>query len=144
MNKNKTIELLRHAARRASQHPFFLAAALERFRIHSGMQEADLAQFLGCDPESLPRVALCRQPDPASPAFRSDIRRIADTFGLQPERLLQVIRETDVLNAIGEASHVAEEHSARGFLMAASDLEAEEAEVEETADEGGRGKEEQT
>ena len=143
MNSKRTTELLRHAARRASQHPFFLAADLEQFRVHRGIQETDLARFLGCSPEVLPKVALCRRPDPESPRFRSDTHRIANFFDLQTDHLVQLIREVDVLKALREASPAAEQEVARGFLVAARDVEIAESANEETPDEGGNGEEEE-
>lgn len=143
MNSKRTTELLSHAAKRASQHPFFLAADLEQFRAHRGIHEADLARFLGCSLEVLPKVALCRRPDPESPRFRSDIHRIADAFGLQTDHLVQLIREVDVLKVLGEASPAAEQEMARGLLVAARDAEIAESAKEDTPDEGGDGEEEE-
>jgi hypothetical protein len=136
----KSTDLLRYAARRASQYPFFLAADMDHFRSHLGMEETDLARFLGCLPDFLPKLALCRRPDPDSPQFRSDIQRIAGAFGLQTDRLVQLIREVDVLESLGKAAHTIEEAEARGLLLAARDLE--ESAEEETPDGGSNGKEE--
>lgn len=138
MSRNRAADLLRHAARRASQHPFFLAAYLEAFRSQREMQEADLALFLGCAPDMLPKLALCRRPNPETQQFRSDVHHIARAFGIQPERLAQLIREVDALQALRKASPASGQLSTHGLLMAARDLEAESSareEAENSADE---------
>jgi len=140
VNRKKNADLLSHAARRASLHPFFLGRDLYQFRAHRGIDETNLACFLGCLPELLPKVALCRRPDPDSPRFQSDVHRIADAFGLQADRLVQLVREVDVLKTLGEAAPTAEEAESRGLLLAARDLEPGEAVTEETTDERGNGK----
>ena len=138
MNRNRSSEFLRHAARRASQHSFFLAADLEQFRVRQGMEEGQLARFLGCAPEVLPRLALCRRPDPQSPSFRSDIQRIASALGLQQDRLAQLVRQTDVLKTLGRAGPDADQEAASGLLMAARDAEIDRSAGEEgpTGDSG--------
>jgi hypothetical protein len=110
------------------------------------MLESDLARFLGCQPEVLPKVGLCRRPDPDSPEFQSDVRRIADALGLQADRLVQLVRETDALNALGKASPSVEQKASQGFLMAARDSEAHESARVEAATESdrGQGQEEET
>ena len=118
--------LLRHAASRASQNPFFLAGDLEAFRTHRNMQERDLARFLGCRSEVLPKLGLCRRPDPDSATFRSDVDRVAKAFGTQADRLVHLIRESDVLDAIGRVPTAADRVSAEGLLMAARDMDSEE------------------
>jgi hypothetical protein len=126
VDKNETTELLRHAAQRASRHPFFMAANLEDFRIRHGMEEANVARFLDCAPELLAKLALCRRPDPGSPQFRSDVRRIAEALGLNSQRLVQLIREAEALKALGESSQFTEQENSPGILMAARDTETDE------------------
>jgi transcriptional regulator with XRE-family HTH domain len=118
--------LLRHAAQRALQHPFFLAADLEDFRQQRGMQEADLARFLQCTHQTLPRLALCRRPNPESPAFYSDIQRIASALGVDPTSLVRLIREVTALRALQESGPAASTETGRGLLLAARDAEPEE------------------
>ncbi len=120
MNRDRASDTLRHAARRASRHRFFLAADLEEFRAHRGMEEVELATFLGCGPELLPKVALCRRPDPTSPRFRLDLHRVAQAFSLAPDRLVSVIREVDALRALKEASQAAT--ASQGLLLAAREV----------------------
>jgi len=103
MESNETSRLLRYAARKAAQNRFFLAEYLNEFNIIRGMTEEELAQFLGCSLGLLPKLALCRRPDPDSPRFRSDVERIATAFDIQPGRLVQLIREVDTLKALADA-----------------------------------------
>ncbi|MBI4336486.1 MAG: hypothetical protein HY683_01455 [Chloroflexi bacterium] len=117
---------------------------MDRFRAHRGMDETDLAHFLGCVPKLLSKVALCRRPDPGSPTFRADIHRIADAFGLQADRLVQLIREVDVLETLEDAAPTAEQAESRGLLLAARDIEPGEDVTEETADEAGNETEEES
>ena len=142
MNSETTDEILRRAAWRASQNPFFLAGNIEVFRTRRNMQESDLARFLSCGPEILPRLGLCRRPDPDSPTFRSDVNRVADAFGLHASRLVQLIRETDALDVLGNVAPVDDREVEQGLLIAARDKELGEPERSEPADECDRGEEE--
>ena len=99
---------------------------MEGFRTRRNMQESDLARFLNCEPELLPRLGLCRRPDPDSPAFRTDITKIEKALGIQADRLIQIIREMDALDVFGRGSPESEERIGRGLLMAARDREREE------------------
>jgi hypothetical protein len=118
--------LLRHAARRALQHPFFLSADLEDFRQQRGMWEADLAQFLQCSPQMLARLALCRRPNPELPAFHADVQRIASALGVDPTSLVRLIRDVAALRALQESGPAASTETGRGLLLAARDAEPEE------------------
>lgn len=118
--------LLRHAASRASRDPFFLAGDLEAFRIRRNMEDRDLARFLNCRSEVLPKLGLCRRPDPDSPTFSSDVDRVADAFRVQADRLVQLIRERDALDAIGRGPSAVKQVAAEGLLMAARDIDQEE------------------
>ena len=140
MSEKTPIDLLKHAAKRASTHPFFFAGYLDRFRLHRGMQEDDLADFLGCSVELLPKIALCRQPDPEDSNFHSDVHKIADAFGVHVDRLVQLIREVDSLKAIGGAASFLEQITLQGLMMAARDRDTEEPDQEEPEDRDSTGK----
>ena len=88
------------------------------------MRETHLARFLGCSTRNLPRLGLCRRPDPDSPTFQSDIRRVADAFGLHADRLIQLIREMDALDVLGNALPGTGQEAVRGLLIAARDRKA--------------------
>ena len=131
----KRADLLRHAALRASKNPFFIAGYIEGFRTRRGVQESDLARFLGCEPEVLPKLGLCRRPDPDSTTFQSDVHRIANAFGISPNILVQLIREADSLNVLGMDVPVARLNPLEGLLMAARDKELVELQSNEPSDE---------
>ena len=133
MNNITEHKLLRRAASQASQVPFFLAGDLEAFRIRRNMGDGDLAYFLNCKSEDLPRLGLCRRLDPDSGTFRSDVDRVADAFRVQAERLAQIIREREVLDAIGKVPPRVEQTTSEGLLMAARDMDSEEPNGSRTA-----------
>ena len=131
----KIADMLRHAALRASNNPFFIAGDIERFRTRREMQESDLAGYLGCEPEILHKLGLCRRPDPDSSTFHSDVHRIADAFGVSSNILIQLIREADSLNVLGTDVPVAKPNPLEGLLMAARDKELVESQSNEPSDE---------
>lgn len=109
-------DLLRRAAERAAERPFFLAATLLPYARAEGLDDAALAARLGCAPEALPRLLLCRQPRPEPGAFRDDVERIAAAFGLAAPHLANVLRQARALATIAEAEESA-------WLAAARDRE---------------------
>jgi hypothetical protein len=125
VKNSKDLSLLQYAAKRAINSRFFLAESLKEFRINRGMTEDELAAFLGCRSELLPKLALCRRPDPESSRFRVDIERIATAFNIQPIHLVQVIREVDSMKALTEAKPI--QAAPEGLLAVARDLEDKEA-----------------
>jgi len=84
----------KRAARRAIDRPFFLAGALQIYQEENGLSETELADFLGCSPEDLPCLALCRQP--VGPSFLNDVTHLASRFGLNGGRLAALIRDIEV------------------------------------------------
>ena len=86
------------------------------------MTDEDLAQFLGCSPMVLPKLSLCRQPNPESPRFRSDAERIAAAFDIQSIRLVQLIREVDSIKALTQTKQLNQE-TREGLLAVARDDE---------------------
>jgi hypothetical protein len=55
-------------AERASQDPFFLGSLLAAHQRRHGLDDGALAAALGCAPEVLVRLRLCRRPGVAAPA----------------------------------------------------------------------------
>jgi predicted alpha/beta hydrolase family esterase len=122
VDSDKTTSTLQYAARKAAQNQFFLAKHFTEFRFIHGMTDDDLAQFLGCSTKVLPKLSLCRQPNPESPRFRSDVERIAATFNVQAVRLVQLIREVDSIKALIDAKKLHQERP-EGLLAVARDNE---------------------
>lgn len=104
-------DLLRRAAERASRDPFYLASSLLAYARAERLDDAGLADRLGCDPASLPAILLCRKPMGEAPMFRADVQAIAERFGLDPMRLVRLLRHADMLVATtdtpsGQAGHL--------------------------------------
>jgi hypothetical protein len=114
-------ELLRLAAERASQHVFYLAFSLLAYARAERLDDAALAERLGCGLEQLPALLLCRRPTGEGAVLRADVEAIAARFGLSPVRLLQVLRHADALVSFERARA----DRAGGLLAAARDREAD-------------------
>lgn len=97
-------ELLRRAAERASERPFFLAAPLLAYARAEHLDDAGLAARLGCDPARLPTLLLCRRPTGEGAMFRADVEAIAERFGLRAVQLAQILRRADALVALAGAA----------------------------------------
>lgn len=83
----------------------FLAAPLQRWQRAQGLSRAAFAETLGGDAEGLDRLALCRPPRPER--FAEDAAAVAAHCGLNPDRLLSLLRKMQVMagfSAAGEAS----------------------------------------
>lgn len=94
---------------------FFLASALEEYARSEELGRESLAEELGCVPEMLGRLGLCRRPRSDPHGFREDVDRIASRFGISSERLAEVVRRSDALSALAGARQEA------GTLAAARD-----------------------
>lgn len=112
-------EALVHASRRAEQQPFFLASVLAAYRTAHQFDDARLADMLGCTPDDLIRLALCRRPAPESARFSAEIDHLARRFGLRGDRLAAMIRQVDALTAL--AQHLQTAAPATALLRAARD-----------------------
>jgi hypothetical protein len=110
-------DLVANAAARAAHRPFYLASAIATFQELRDLDDGGLLQFLNCSMETLNRLRLCRRPDADSSEFRSDVRRIADAFAIDPTSLLCLLRET----ASVDAMRGSQADASMGFLMAARD-----------------------
>ncbi|MGI8552839.1 MAG: hypothetical protein ACR2PL_18935 [Dehalococcoidia bacterium] len=86
--------MMDHAAARAAADPFFVAYALKRWQQSSGFDTLPLAAWLQLPAASLPRLALCRRPDPDGAAFPAEVAQIAVYTGCNAERLAGLLRAT--------------------------------------------------
>lgn len=107
-------------AERAYEHPFFLAGVLGEYRRMNRMSSEDFARFLGCSPEDVVRLALCRRPIAHSPTFLSDVDHLARRFAFPGERLIQIIREVDAVRALRDHFDTVQE---KQLLIAARNRE---------------------
>lgn len=112
---------VRRLARRAETDPFFLGAALRTYAESEGLDDTGLGRALGCPAELLPRVGLCRRPEPTPPGFRRDVDRIATRFGLDRDALAHIVRRANALDALRRPVSGAEGRSDGGMLRAARD-----------------------
>ena len=114
-------EHLNELARRVASDTFFLASALAVYARSEGLDDAALAARLGCQPEALTMLHLCRRPQSGA-RFGPDIAAIAARFSVGAELLATVVRRADALEAMrgSGATHVAG-LSERGTLIAARD-----------------------
>lgn len=94
---------LERFARRLRSDPYFLASALEDYAGSERLDRAGLAAALGCEPNQLGPLGLCRRPSPDAGSFADDVRRIAQRFNLPEERLAEVVRRSEALMALREA-----------------------------------------
>ena len=107
---------LKRLAARAASDPSFLASLLAEYARSEGRDDAGLARELGCPEETLTGVRLCRAPRPDPAGFREDVRRVAERFALDADRLMEVVRQAEALRRLREGGS-----AAAGFLMAARD-----------------------
>jgi hypothetical protein len=121
MNRRHRRDLLRHAAQRAEHQPFFVASALAAYRALHNLNETELAAFLGCTPEALPRLALCRLPDASTPRFRPEVERIASFSGVNSLHLAILLRDVDSTTALRRLTQSQRQTPEQGFLLAARD-----------------------
>lgn len=126
MDEHPDHELLWRAALRAGRRHTFLASALEAYQAQQRMSRADLAAYLGCALEDLPKLALCRLPEPTAPRFRQDVERIAAYVPVDSSRLAQLLRQVAALTALQSTPQVQSSDHRPGFLLAARERRAAE------------------
>ena len=115
---------LERLARRVLRDPLFLAATLTRIAESHRLDDEGLATRLGCDRDTLTHLRLCRNPDPQPPNFWADVERIASRFGVDPDRLADVVKYGQGLMTVSPPPGPVTEE-APGFLMAAREEEEE-------------------
>ena len=120
-------------SRRVENDPFFLASLLARYARAEGLDDASLADTLGCPADVLPALRLCRAPRAEPAEFREDVRRVAERFGLEALRLARVVRHAQSLEHLAAGPG-----AAHGMLMAARDSEGGKPGGEGPAPAGGK------
>lgn len=119
MKREKASKPLDRFRRRAAEDPFFLGHALNRFAAERRFGDAELAEFLGCAVERLPKLLACRSPDPAGARFGSDVGKIAEFARCREERLLAALREVSVLGVLRALPGADEDAPEQKGLLAA-------------------------
>lgn len=103
-------------ARRVQDDPFFLAAALAHYARSERLDDGRLAAALGCSPQTLPALRLCRMPGAGPHPFARDVDRIASHFRVDPDILTEAVRRWDAVRRLREGPG-----DGRGTLLAARD-----------------------
>lgn len=129
MDRKKNDYIFRWTARRAEQRSSFVAADLATYRAMQEMSEQELARFLSCPVETLADLALCSRPDPSTPNFKTQVRRIASFVGCDDVRLATLLREVDAVNIFRSAAEGSRGAADAGLLAAARDARSEELEI---------------
>lgn len=109
-------------AARASDDPFFLGHLLNRYAEFHRLDDAALADRLGCPPAQLATVRLCRAPRVDAAGFRADVDSVAGRFGLNRDALIEAARYGQVTLKPADPEAVGPE-----VLLAARDRTPEDA-----------------
>jgi hypothetical protein len=82
-------------AARASNDPFFLGSLLAEHQRRQGLNDGALAAALGCAPDVLARLRLCRRPGAAGPSRTAgeDVEEVARHFGIDAGALRRIVEE---------------------------------------------------
>jgi hypothetical protein len=111
----------------AQERPTLLAGPLQLYKEQEGLDDQRLAAKLGCAPEAIPRLALCKRPRPA-PHFREDVERIASFIHADMLQLMMLIRAVESREALSRRAD-----PTQPALLAARDHD-ESGELEDEAD----------
>lgn len=117
MNELHHSVMMKRAAERASKRTFFVAAALSAYQELEKISDTELAAYLGCSKELLPKLALCRKPERVSTTFQSDVREIAAYAGVDQRQFAKLLRVVESLPIFQNALTA----SGSGLLVAARD-----------------------
>lgn len=126
--RNETVDALTRAFQKAQSNTFFLAKVLAEFQIQNNLDDAAIAESLGCKTDDLPRLGLCRCPDANQPTFVTDIDHLANRYHLNANYLANLIRQVSALHAMKE--QLRKSSGRQKLLLAARDRD------EDNADEG--------
>ncbi len=80
----------------ASRDAFYLGWHLARYSEMKGMSMAEVSEELGCLPETISSISLCRAPRAEPPRFQNDIERVAERFQVRADRLMRIVRYAQV------------------------------------------------
>lgn len=141
MNSFNNETLLSKLAAELESNPAFMSYVLVQYCQIEGFDQDRLATDLGISPFLLARLGLCKRPDADSPNFVQAISEIADFVLVDEIKLAQIIREVDLLAALGNlvTEHQTGENAvfapfSGGVLAAARDQIEEDGEEESKND----------
>lgn len=116
---SETMDPLTIAVQKAQNNSFFLANILNEFQQQNKFDNRALAEFLGCETQTLAQLALCRCPNFNQPTFASDIAHLANRFSLRSNHLANMIRQVVALREL--RNHLNATDGKQRMLMAARD-----------------------
>jgi len=91
-----TKEMLLKMSRLASDDPFYMGWHLARYSEMKGLSVAELGKELGCLPDTVNSISLCRAPRSEPPHFQDDIERVADRFQVRADKLVGIVRYAQI------------------------------------------------
>lgn len=107
---------LERLAKRVENDPFFLGCLLKQYARSEAIDDVATAKSLGCTPETLTMLRLCRAPDVSR--LKEDVDEIASKFEVDRTALLLAIRRGQVVLKLRESRA-----GTPGTLLAARDRE---------------------
>ncbi len=93
---------LEAAAKRSTRADWMLGHAFERYLEIEGMTSSALAQKLGCTPDVLQWMSLCRRP--VGDSFAEQSEAVAQQFSVELRQLIRVLRHVEVITALNADS----------------------------------------
>jgi len=127
MNKTPPIYIdqLRLLVAKLKENHDFLAWVLSTYQQEEHINDERLIGQLKTTPEMLVRLALCKCPNPNSPAFAPQIREISTYTNTDPIDLANIIRQVDALENLSKIPNKESTETigrlAPGLLAAARD-----------------------
>lgn len=91
-----TKEMLLKMSRLASDDPFYMGWHLARYSEMKGLGIEKMGKELGCLPETVNSISLCRAPRPDPPHFQYDIERVADRFQVRADKQMRIVRYVQI------------------------------------------------
>jgi len=91
-----TGETTRKLSQLASRDPFYLGWYFASYAEMMSVDTVDVAGELGCLPEMMNTMSLCRPPRAEPPHFREDIEAVANRFQVRADRLANLVRQVQV------------------------------------------------
>ena len=91
-----TKDMLLKMSRLASNDPFYMGWHLARYSEMKGFGVVEMGKEIGCLPETVNSISLCRAPRSEPPQFQNDIERIADRFQVKATKLMGIVRYVQI------------------------------------------------
>ncbi len=91
-----TQDMRRKLARLTANDPFYMGWYLARYAEMKNLSIAKMGQELGCLPDTVHAISLCRAPRSEPPHLRNDIERVAHGFQVQASKLIGIVRHVQV------------------------------------------------